>query len=793
MKTLKYILSVLLIIVVLIIAGGYVYTLGIRPDYSGEIKLEGLSAPAEVYFDDYGIPHIYADNKEDMYMAFGYQHAQERLWQMELLRRLAPGRLSEIFGNVPNVIDADRFFRTLGIHDYSVESAKNLRQQGDTEILRALEAYLSGVNAFIENGYTPIEYTLTGLEKTPFVLEDVYNVIGYMSFSFAAAQRIDPWVTAAYAKTDDSYMNDLSVHVDPNTELIKNHPDFAAYEQLSARATEIMDALPVPAWIGSNSWVISPEKSATGKVLFANDPHIGFAQPSVWYEAHLNTPDYEIYGYHIAGVPFAFLSHNQKFAMGLTMFENDDIDFFREEVNPANTNQYKHHGEWKDFSTRTETIKVKGADDITFDVKSSIHGPVINDVAAGFESLAPVSMWWVYTQLPNRMLEVAYDFTHINGITDARKAASKIHAAGLNVMYGDAEGNVAWWASAKLPIRPDSVNSKMILPGTGEYDPIGYLPFSENPQAENPYWNYVYSANNQPDTIAGDLYPGYYLPEDRALRIVELIEQNEKVDLQKMQDMLNDDQSPAVKEILAELLPEVLYETQTEREAWKMLSEWSGSHATNEVAPTIYQSFIYRVIEGAILDELESDLFADFLSTNVFKRSIAKLAKNKTSVWWDDIDTDDKETRQDIVTSAFLDAVADLTEKFGTDVNQWSWGKVHTLEHGHALQSVSALRPYFNAGPFEAGSSVEVINNLGFKMDGDARYPVTFGPSTRRIVDFSNINNSMSILPTGNSGNVFSPHYKDQAEMFVKGEFRPMLVDIKKIRELDRKLVFSNK
>lgn len=793
MKILKYILLALLIIVVLIAGGAYVYTLGLRPDYSGEIKLEGLSSPAEVYFDDYGIPHIFADNKEDMYMAFGYQHAQERLWQMELLRRLAPGRLSEVFGNVPNVVEADRFFRTLGIHEYSVESAKNLRRKGDTEMLRAVEAYLAGINAFIEEGYTPIEYTLTGLDKTPFVLEDVYNTLGYMCFSFAAAQRIDPWVTAANAKVGEERMNDLSIHIDPTTELIKNHPDFAAYEQLSAKATEIMDALPVPAWIGSNSWVISPEKSATGQVLFANDPHIGFSQPSVWYEAHLNTPDYEAYGYHIAGIPFAFLSHNRQSAVGLTMFENDDIDFFREEVNPDNTNQYKHNGEWKNFSSRTETITVKGGESISFEVKSSTHGPVVNNVVAGFDSLAPVSMWWVYTQLPNQMLEVAYDFNHLENIGDAREAASKIHAAGLNVMYGDADGNVAWWASARLPIRPDSVNSKMILPGTGEYDPIGYLPFSENPQAENPYWNYVYSANNQPDTIAGGLYPGYYLPEDRALRIIELIEEEEKVNLQKMQDMLNDDQSIVIREILAELLPEVLYETQTEREAWKMLSEWSGSHAKNEVAPTIYQSFIYRVIRGAILDELEQDLFADFLNTTTYKRSIAKLAKNKASVWWDDIDTGEKESRKDIVTDAFLDAVADLTEKMGTDVNLWNWGKVHTLEHGHALQSVSALRPYFNAGPFEAGSSVEVINNLGFKMDGDNEYPVTFGPSTRRIVDFSNIDNSMSILPTGNSGNVFSPHYKDQAEMFVNGEFRPMLIDVKKIRELDRKLVFNNK
>lgn len=792
MKILKYILFTLLIL--LIATGGYAwyYTTTIKPNYSGEIDLKGLSAPVDIYFDDYGIPHIYASNKKDMYMAFGYQHAQERLWQMELLRRLAPGKLSEVFGNVPNVVGADQFFRTLGINDYSIASAERMRKEGKPEVREALEAYLAGINAFIEEGYTPIEYTLTGLDKTPFVLEDVYNVLGYMCFSFASAQRIDPWVTAANAQVGPDYMNDLSIEIDPTTELIKNYPDYAAYEQLSAKATEIMDNLPVPTWIGSNSWVISPEKSGTGKVLFANDPHISFSQPSVWYEAHLNAPDYEVYGYHVAGIPFAFLAHNKQSAMGLTMFENDDIDFFAEEVNPDNANQYKHNGEWKDFSTRKETITVKGAEDIVLDLKTSIHGPVVNSVVPGIDSLAPISMWWVYTQLPNEMLEVAYDFNHIKNIADARNAASKIHAAGLNVMYGDAEGNVAWWAAARLPIRPDSVNPKMILPGTGEYDPIGWLPFSQNPQAENPTWNYVYSANNQPDSIAGGLYPGYYMPEDRGLRIVNLIEEDEKVDMQKMQDMLLDDKSLVITKILAELLPEIKYETQIERDAWKALSDWGGSHTTNEVGPTIYQAFIYRVMREATLDELGDELFIDFLSTTPYKRSIAKLALNETSAWWDDVETSDKETRATQVTKAFISAVESLIDQMGEDVNLWNWGKVHTLEHGHALQSVSALRPYLNAGPFEAGSSGEVINNLGFSSNGRNRYPVTFGPSTRRIVDFSDIDNSISILPTGNSGNVFSEHYKDQAEMFVNGEFRPMLINEGKIKALKRKLVLKN-
>ena len=792
MKILKRILLGLLILIVLLFASLFFYIQSIKPDYDGSLSLDGLSAPVEVFFDDYGIPHLYANNSEDLYMAFGYQHAQERLWQMELLRRVAPGRLSEVFGPLPDVLGADRFFRTLNINASSEKSVKALRQEPDSPVLAAAEAYLRGVNAFIEDGYTPIEYTLTGLEKTPFELKDLYNVVGYMSFSFAHAHRVDPWVTAVTAKLGTEYINDLSISVDPNTTLIQNSPNTEAYAQISAQASQVVDNLPVPTWIGSNSWVIGPEKSATGKVLFANDPHIEYAQPSVWYEAHLNTPDDEIYGYFIAGMPFAFLAHNQHMALGLTMFQNDDLDLFQEQVNPDNPNQYKHNGEWKNFTERTETIKVKGAEDVVFTVKESVHGPIANGVLDNMEA-DPISMWWVYNALPNRMLHVAYEFNYAKNLDDGRAAASKIHAPGLNVMYGDKDGNVAWWASASLPKRPDSVNSKTILNGDGRHDPIGFLPFSANPQAENPPWHYVYSANNQPDTIDNSLYPGYYLPEDRAKRIVTMIEGKDKIDLKDMENMLVDDQSQVVTEIISELNIGGISAEGFESICLKELVNWDGKHGTDALAPVVYQAFIYRVIRGALADELGDELFDFFITTAMFKRSIAKLANNPNSVWWDDVNTEAKETREDIAEKAFREAVASIEEKLGNDITKWQWGKVHTLEHGHPIGSQAALRPYFNVGPFEVNSSVEAVNNLGFTIDGDSEYNVTFGPSTRRIVDFSDLNNSRSILPTGNSGNPFSEHYDDQAEMYVNGEFRPMLIDIDAIKALSRKLTLNPK
>lgn len=790
MKLLKRIILVLIVLFVVLATGAFLFTQSIQPDYEGSLKLDGLKQDVEVYFDDYGIPHIYAQNQDDLYLAFGYLHAQERLWQMDLLRRIAPGRLSEFFGK--DMVEIDKFFRTLSIDEYSERMANQLLENNNKNVLNASEQYLKGINQFVNNGYTPIEYTLAGVEKSEFDLKDIYNVIGYMSFSFAHAHKLDPWATAMLDKLGPDYMNDLSLHVDPSTTLIKNYPNSQAYMAMNQHTRKILSDLPVPKWLGSNSWVISPEKSATGSVLFANDPHIDYASPSVWYEAHLNSPQMDVYGYFVAGLPFGLLVHNQNIAMGLTMFENDDIDFYQEKVNPQNGNQYYFKDSLISFEERTETIKVKDGDDIELKVQSSVHGPIVNEVIEGMDELAPTSMWWALTAIDNSMLDVAYEFNQANNIDDVRNAASKIHAAGLNVMYGDKEGNIAWWASAKLPKRPEHVNSKLILDGSGADEIEGYLPFSQNPQAENPPWGYVYSANNQPDTIDNSLYPGYYLPEDRGRRIVELIEPKKDIDVSFMEEMLTDEVNPSSKDLVKILLENIEADGPSQEKFKTILENWNGTHGLNDLGPSVYYALTFQVMKMALEDEMETEAMEAFMATNAYKRTIAKLIQNETSIWWNNVNTTENETRKEIINQAFSAMSNDLTAKFGQNLEQsMAWGKLHTLEHDHPFGQIQSLRPYFNVGPFETPSGTEVLNNIGFSLDGDSEYNATFGPSTRRIVDFSDIGNSRSILPTGNSGNIFSEHYKDQAEMYVNGQFRPMHIERSVIEKFDRKLILQ--
>lgn len=791
MRFLKNSLKALAAIVILIVIGSYFYLQHIKPKYKGSLSLEGLQTGVEVWFDMYGIPHIYAENKHDLYFALGYVHAQERLWQMELVRRIAPGRLSEILG--PDLADTDKFFRTLGIHLTSRQAAAQLRQQPDSPVLQQTEAYLAGINQFISTGPTPFEYTLLGIRKTPFVLEDVYNAVGYMSFSFAAAHKTDPLVDFIKTNLGAIYLDDLGLKADTTKEMIPSYTDGNKNEKaVTSNLLEVLGTLPVPPFIGSNAWVLGPDKTRSGKVLFANDPHIGFSQPAVWYEAYLESPDFQLYGYHLAGFPFAILGHNRHMALGLTMLENDDVDFFRETMVSGDSSRYLYKGDTLVLESREELIEIKGSEPISVIVRSSVHGPLINEVLGDIVGEQPVAMWWVFNQLPNQLLQATYQLNNTVSMEDAAKAASLVHAPGLNVMYGDAEGNIAWWATARLVRRPDSVNSFTILDGaSGGDDPTGYYQFSENPHAVNPPWGYVYSANNQPDSTGGFYYPGYYLPEDRAKRIRQLLEERNDWDRVLVKKMLMDQTSLVAAEVTQTLvsLTEASSLTEDEARALADLTAWNGEFTANGIAPTVYTRWLYMLMQQAMGDELGDENFAKLMATDLRKRTFPALVANDNSPWWDDVKTDDRETRRHIINASFRSALSSISEELGPYGARWQWRNVHQMTHNHALGVVPMLGKLLNVGPFSVPSGEEVINNWGYAVSGTNRYDVSFGPSTRRIVDFAAVEQSEGILPTGQSGVFASRHYDDQAAMYVDGAFRPMIINKKELTDSGKLLI----
>jgi penicillin amidase len=791
MKKLKKVLLVLLSLVVIITIAIVVYGFYLKPKYEGEVQLKNIQKETTVYFDEFGVPHIYANNSKDAMEALGYVHAQDRLWQMELMRRIAPGRLSEIFGSV--ALKNDKFFAGLGIEEASAKAIAALDKNSPSYQLTM--AYLDGINQYIDEGKTPIEFSLVGVKKEKFTIKDVYNIFGYMSFSFAMAQKSDPLLTDIRNKYGMNYLKDFGIDGSFNTTRIKNAKELPQeYAAIANSVASLLDQSPIPPFVGSNSWVIAPQKTKNGKVIFANDPHIGFSQPGTWYEAHIVTPDFELYGCYLAGTPFPLLGHNREYAYGLTMFENDDIDLYQEENNPYDANKYRTPSGFSNYETRKKIIKVKDSIDVVLNLKVSRHGPIMNDMIDGLNKDKPVAMSWIYTQQPIQILDAVYMLSHSKSKNDFQKGVALIAAPGLNVMYGDAKGNVGWWATGKLYKHNEGVNPNFILDGaSGKDDITEYLDFSKNPSAVNPAWNYVYSANNQPEPIDGFLYPGYYLPEDRAKRISQLLDSKSNWDKETASKMIFDNTSIVTTETAKNLTSNINYNalSKNEKEAITVLKSWKGSNNLNDVAPTIYNKWIYFYLKNTFEDELGIANFKQFLGTHIMKQIVAKQMANKNSLWWDNVATKNKkETRNEVLLKSFKEAIVSLEKQLGNSVPSWTWNRVHVLEHQHPLGKVAALRRIFNVGPFEVPGTNEVINNQFFDYTDEAKYVVKGGPSTRRIIDFSDIENSWSILPTGQSGNQLSSHYSDQAELYNSGKFRKMKLNKEEILRTSTKLVF---
>lgn len=796
MKLVKRILLGLIGLLAIVVLGFFIFLNTLTPTYEGEDELARISQNVEIYFDTYGIPHIYAQSEEDAIRALGYVHAQDRLWQMELLRRAGSGGLSEIFGEL--TLETDKFFLSLGIDEHNEKALANLDKNQPSVILA--QAYLDGINQFIEKGPTPVEFYLTGLKKKKFDLKDVYNAVAYMGFTFNKGAR-DIVNTNLLQVLDSSYTNELFQN-DPSQEIKipvyrdSSSADLAAVYNGISRA---LDKMPIPEIYGSNSWVLAPEKTATGKVLFENDPHISQAQPSVWYEAHISTPNYEKYGYYLAGVPFPLLSHDRNMVHGFTMLANDDTNFYYEEQHPTDTTLYKYKEEWKKFEYVQKTIEVKDIGPVNFQYKRTHRGPIVNSNYANrtrVEGNTLVSMHWLFTQFENKLVQGLYGINHAKTINEFSASLPNIHAPGLNVMYGDASGNIAWWGTAKLYKMPDSTSTKFILDGTsGKDDPIAYLDFEHNPRAINPPKHYVYSANNQPDSTAGMYVPGYFANSSRrAGRIIDLMEEKTTGwTKEDMAAMANDITLRTAKDFIDSCLKELEIKSLSQEQLAYLdeIKAWDGKFDLKSTGGVFFEKMEENIHFELFADEFSS--VEEYESYSV-QLKLRKVFTNQDSKWWDDTATAENESKEEIINRAFATTWEQLVTELGSNWSEWTWDKVHYLEHDHPIGRVPSLKKYFTVGPFPSAGTSGTLNNQGFWSMEDGRYKVSSIPSTRRIVDFSDIENSISILPTGQSGNPLSKHYKDQAEMYVNGAFRKMMMNEEEIKTTSEDiLIFTPK
>lgn len=746
-----------------------IYTL--KPDYSGEIRLKGIKNNSEVYFDHYGIPHIYAKSEEDAYFSLGYVVASERLFQMEMFRRLASGRLSETFGR--KTFKSDYLFRTLNLNQHSEWSASEFLKTAPPTIIKAANAYLEGINSFIQNGPTPLEFTLSDMEKSSFSLKDVFLISGYLAFGFAEGFRTDPMVESLFQTVGSDFMKELEFGVPYNYSPALTSSALDESVMFSKEVKQILDDFPVSPWIGSNGWVLAPKKTKSGKTMLCNDTHTGYMQPAVWYEAHLEYPGFRHYGNYLPGFPFALTGHSDFSAHGITMLENDDTDFYIENIKD---NQVQFRGEWINLKNRTETISIKDSSQAKINILETPHGPVINKVIHLPQTTQIISVWWNYLRFPSRAMETIYGLNHARSMGEARDAVSKLHAPGITVLYGDRDSNIARWTGAKLVKRREGLYARRFLEGhSGKDEPLGYYEFSENPHAENPESGFLCAANESPDsTNSPNRHQGYYLPNHRAVRITKKLSNHSGWTIDEMKKLITDDTNTVYSKFAKELRAILgdIKQDAIRSEAANRLSRWEGEHKRQTSGAVIYYKWIYNILKLMMIDELGQVNFDLFVNSHYMKNNYEQHIRLISSIWWDNKGTRLKEDRKEIIMDAWNLTMDELIAQLGKDLSKWTWDRLHKLELKHPLGEKFPLSYFFNIGPYFVPGGNEVINNTGFEINSRGDYQVIYGPSMRRIIDYSDFERSLSILPSGQSGYFLSPHYSDQTEKFLNNGFR---------------------
>ncbi|MGX5217571.1 penicillin acylase family protein [Pseudomonas segetis] len=768
-------LTALAVIVALAAAGGGWYCTSKQPKREGEIALQQLQAPVSVRYDERGVPHIKAESEADMYRALGYVHAQDRLFQMELMRRLARGELAEVLGS--KLVDTDRLFRTLEIRQHADKYVQKMDKSSAS--YKALQAYLDGINQYQDNNPAPVEFDLLGINKRPFTVADTISVAGYMAYSFAAAFRTEPVLSYVRDQLGPDYLKvfDLAWHPQGVIQQPLASNDWQDLNSIARLSNDALAEAGLPQFEGSNAWAVSGSRTASGKPLLAGDPHIRFSVPAVWYEAQLSYPGFDLYGHHQALNPVASLGHNKDFAWSITMFQNDDLDLIAEKVNPDNPNQVWYHGQWTDLQSRTETITVKDAEPVTLTLRRSPHGPIINDALGESAGKTPIAMWWAFLKTDNPILEGFYQLNRADTLEKARTASEKIESPGLNVIWANAKGDIGWWAAAKLPRRPAGVNPSFILDGsTEEADKLGYYPFSDNPQEENPQRGYIVSANFQTVSPTGIEIPGYYNLPDRGQRLNQRLADNSvKWDLSNSQTLQLDPGTGYAPRLLAPIIDDLRKAAANEQEQSlvEQLVSWNGDHTLDATAPTLFNQLVYELARHAMGDELQGPFFENLLATRVLDVALPRLTADADSPWWDNRSTDAIEDRAQTVKAAWQASIAHLKQTLGDDPKSWQWGAAHTLTHNHPLGQKKPLDRLFNVGPFAAPGGHETPNNLSHRV-GPAPWSVVYGPSTRRLIDMADASTALGINPVGQSGTPFDKHYSDQAQRYIQGVYLPM-------------------
>ena len=784
-KILLIVFFVLVTIVLLLCGLGYRLATRSLPKTQGEIVLGKLQERVRVYRDAYHVPHIVAKNEHDLFFAQGFVTAQDRLWQMDLWRRAAEGRLSEIFGR--STLKMDSLMLTVGIK----RTAQRIVPVLSAESRAIYQAYADGVNSYLEKNANrlPLEFTFLNYRPSSWEIGDCIAITRWFAWQSSNAWKTDATLGAVVEKIGLPRAEALFPSWDKNTttkNFWNDQKSSPLFEKFLSRWES--DAF-LETGCGSNSWVVSGERSATGKPLLANDPHLSLTSPSIFYETHLVGGGFQVSGLSLPGLPGVIIGQNANIAWGLTNLMADDLDLFVETLHPADSTQYLWGGTYRKIEVVEEEIPIKAGPSLRMKIFLIHHGPVVSDVLpAQGQHRKAVSLRWTGHEVSDEGLA----YSRLNRASDWDAFQEALRSYGIspqNFIYADREGNIGLQAAGKIPIRTGGLR---FLPQNGqdpEADWKGWIPFEDLPAIKNPPAGCIATANNKMEsrTLISDVWA---LPS-RIERIRHLLSEKETFSVMDFKQMQTDVLSPYAKETMDWVLPGIrtAFPGDSDVELLRRLSSWDGEMRAGSLEAAFFEVFLQKLLSNLLQEELGDSLFASYM--DLFSIPLAacqQLIKEPHSPWFANLSLEEQiKTKNALLIKSFKEATAFLKGRMGDNLSRWSWGELHALVFAHPLGTHPLLGRTYNLGPFHIGGSGTTVNCLGYAMKKP--YDVVWGTSARLICDLGNPDNFLSVIPTGQSGQPMDKHYRDQLELYLNNLYHPNLMDTARIVQSDWNLL----
>ncbi|NQU61244.1 MAG: penicillin acylase family protein [Rhodospirillales bacterium] len=765
--------AVLGLLSLVLIAGGgaaaWLFTL--FPSTDTTIEVSGLEAPVEVLRDDAGVPHIFAKSSRDAYFTLGFVHAQDRMWQMELMRRLGAGRLSEIVG--PRTLSYDKWMRTLGLYRLAEQQYQDLSKPVQT----ALNLYAAGVNARIKHskrlpwGAAGMEYVFSGFSPEPWRPADSL-VWGKIMAGILGRNWGDEILRARLArKLTPTQVGQLwPVYSEDAPITIAK----AAALTRSMDLDGILASAPLPAGLpqgASNAWVLGNKNTTTRGAILANDPHLSFSAPILWYLASIKAPDLDVRGATVPGVPFVILGHNANVAWGMTSTQSDTQDLYVEQVDESGKKYMTPDG-LKPFETREEIIKVWGAKSVKLTVRETRHGPVISDihqeVAKAVGDKAVMAMSATFLESGDRTAEAFYNLNRAGNWETFKTALEDFQAPQSNFFFADKKGDIGFIAPGLVPMRKRGWG---LVPGPGwdgETDWTGYVPYNQLPSVLNPPLGRIVNTNNK---ITPDDFPHFlsfdWAPAFRAGRIIEQLDTGAQS--VHAAGRLQLDHVSGMAKLLLPLMLDIEPDDDLGRKAITMLGKWNARMSRNRAEPLIFSTWLLELNEALYADEL-GELYPEYLTLRP-RFVVSVLTEHKD--WCNNVNTDEPEDCQNRLLYSLKRALDKLKASYGPNMGDWRWGDVHRAQFtNRTLSHLPLLSRFVDLEVSTDGGNYTV--NRGASHINDAKQPFAHihGAGFRAVYDLEDLRRSRFIIATGQSGNPLSPHYKDMLEVWRDGRYR---------------------